>query len=79
MPAPGLRTTARPITPGTRVSSGGGFVIACDTAGYVRVIMFDGTTLDVYAGVGTAEFSGYAIVGVDAAGTTATARVTVVD
>ncbi|BAQ43976.1 hypothetical protein [Methylobacterium aquaticum] len=70
---------ARPITPGTIVRAGRGVVIACSAAGNVRLVMADGSFLDVYAGVGTAEFFGYAVVGVDGPGTTATAKVTVVE
>lgn len=78
MPAPGIYTTARAITPGVPASSGTGIVIACSAPGIVRLVMFDKTFLDVYVTVGTAEFTGYAVSGVDAAGTTATAIVSVV-
>ena len=71
--------SARPITPGTPVLPGTGVVIACSVEGYVRLVMSDGTFLDTYCYPGTSELKGYAVKGVDAASTTATARVTVVN
>lgn len=72
---------ARKITPGTGgVNAGTGVVIACQAPGFVRLVMANGGgPLDVYVSQGTAEFTNYAIVDVDPAGTTATAIITVVD
>lgn len=69
--------TALPVTPGTPVRPGRGAVIACQAEGWVRLLMSDGSYLDTYCFPGTSELKGYAFVGVDPAGTTATARVTV--
>ena len=73
-------TLARKIIPGAGgVSAGTGVVVACSSAGVVRLVMANGGGfLDVYVTVGTAEFTGYAVVDVDVPGTTATATVTVV-
>lgn len=69
---------SRTITPGTPVAEGAGVVIACSVAGIVNLIMRDGTILPIYAVVGTSALEGYAITGVQAAGTTATATVSAV-
>lgn len=56
--------TARTITPGTRAKPGNGYRIACSTAGWVRLLMDDGSPYDVYATVGQGGEDGVAISGV---------------
>jgi len=77
MPAPGVYTSARPITPGTPVPSGSGVGIACSVAGLVNLIMHDGSIYPVYATVGHGQLDGIAVRDVQTAGTTATAVVSV--
>lgn len=78
MPAPNVYTAARRITPGTGVSSGSGIVIACSAEGTVRLVMHDGSFLDVYVFPGTTKIDALAVKDVNVAGTTATATVSVV-
>jgi hypothetical protein len=69
--------SSSPITPGTTVRAGDGVCIACSVAGFVRLLMQEGSYLDVYAQPGTAIIDNIAVIGVDAANTTATAKVAV--
>jgi hypothetical protein len=62
-------TTARPVTPGTNVAAGSGYRAACSAAGFVRLIMTDGTLYDIYASQGTGGEDGIAVVGVATTGT----------
>jgi len=66
-----------PITPGTNVAAGDGLCVACSSAGYVRLLMQDGSYLDIYAQQGTAIIDDLAVSGVDVANTTATAKIAV--
>lgn len=66
-----------PITPGTNVQPGNGVALACTAAGNVRLIMQDGSFLDLYAQQGTAIIDHISAKGVNAAGTTATCAVSV--
>ncbi|WP_264046896.1 hypothetical protein [Methylobacterium flocculans] len=77
MPAPGVYTSARTITPGTSVSSGSGVGIACSAAGIVNLVLHDGSIYPVYATVGQGQIDNVAVRDVQAGGTTATAIVTV--
>lgn len=80
---PALAQTARvyrsaaPITPGTPVPAGDGVALACSAAGNERLVMQDGTFLDLYATQGTAIIDNLSVKDVNAAGTTATCTVTV--
>lgn len=66
------------IVPGTPVKAGDGAVVTASTAGTVRLVSASGDFLDVYLpGPITYELEGYAIAGVNPAGTTATATVSV--
>ncbi len=63
-------TTAQPITPGTNLSAAGmGYRAACSSAGYVRLIMADGSLYDLYATVGLGGEDGIGIIGVATTGT----------
>lgn len=81
--APALAQTTKfygsssPITPDTNVQPGNGVALGCSTAGMVRLIMQDGTFLDLYATQGTAIIDNLAVKGVSSAGTTATCAVSV--
>ncbi|MFC6790583.1 hypothetical protein ACFQE0_13800 [Methylobacterium komagatae] len=69
--------SSSPITPGTTVTAGDGVAIACSADGFVRLLMQEGSYLDVYAQTGTAIIDNLAVIGVDAPNTTATAKVSV--
>jgi hypothetical protein len=69
--------SASPITPGTSVPFGDGVALACSAAGTVRLVMQDGSFLDMYAVQGTAIVDNLAVRDVNAAGTNATCTVTV--
>lgn len=79
MPLDIIMTTARKITPGTPVDPGAGVIIACSVAGKLTLVMKDGSLLETYATLGTSELVGYAVKDINAAGTTATATVSVVN
>lgn len=65
------------ITPGTPVVPGSRVLIAASVAGMVRLVLADGSFADIYAIVGTTEVPDLAVKDVNAAGTTATASITV--
>lgn len=74
MAAPGSYTTARPITPGTPVSSGSGVGISgpSSAAGFVGLVMDDGSVFPAYfPGGQTYILDNVAVKGVDVASTTA--------
>lgn len=69
---------SRTINPGTPVPTGGaGVALACSTSGTVRLVMANGSTLDLYAQQGTAIIDNMQIVDVQAAATNATCTVNV--
>lgn len=64
------------ITAGTNLRSPGrGVFIAATVAGTVRLVLSSGTTLDVPVAVGASLIDHIEVIGVSAAGTTATAVV----
>lgn len=74
-----IYTQARPITPGTPVAPGYGIALACSAAGNERLVMSNGSFLDVYAQQGTAIIDNLSVKDVNAAATTAACTVTVLD
>ncbi len=75
MPVPDVYQTASPVTPGTDVSPGSGFRIACQTAGYFVLLMSDGSRYTYYANVGQSGEDGISIKGVATTGIPGTAGV----
>jgi hypothetical protein len=75
--ASNVYSSASPITPGTAVQPGTGVAISCSAAGTLRLVMSDGSFLDLYATQGTAIIDNLSVKDVNAAGTTATCTVSV--
>lgn len=66
---------AVPLTPGVNLPperSGSGYRIACSAAGWFRLIMYDGSSYDVYANQGQGGEDGLKVIGVATAGNTPT-------
>lgn len=72
-------TTARKITPGQNVRAGRGVLISCRAEGVLTLVMQDGSLLETYPFQGISLLDNIGVVSVDAATTTATATVSVVD
>lgn len=72
-----IYSSASPITPGTPVAPGNGIALACSVGGNLRLVMSDGTFLDLYTIQGTAIIDNLSARDVNAAATTATCTVSV--
>lgn len=70
--------SARIITPGTPVPTGGaGVAVACSGPGTMRLVFPNGTTLDIYAQLGTALIDNMEVVDVAAIGSNAPCTISV--
>lgn len=56
--------SARTAAVGSRIKNGVGYRIACASAGWVRLVMDDGSFYDVYAVVGTGGEDGISVTGI---------------
>lgn len=78
MAASDVYRSASTITPGTPVIPGDGIGVACESAGYLNLMMQDGSIFPIYAqGGATGLFDNLAVRDVVTAGSTAVAKVTV--
>lgn len=63
-----IYNSARPLVPGQIYTPSGSWRAACSSAGWIRLVMGDGSLYDLYASVGMGGEDGISIIGVAASG-----------